>query len=365
MNVTFQRAEFLRELRLLSVVVDRKATIPILAGTRLEALSSGDLACVTTNLEISLSARFALETVTRQGVAVVPIETLMGLTQRFPAGACVLDATAVSAKLSSNGSSAKLPTWAAEDFPAIAAPTAPLVSVPVTAMLRLIASARHAMGHSAHYPPGGHCDINDGQMRLAATDGHRIASASCGIGDSPASAQFGISDRAWDALAKVLSEEPGTAKVAIARNENVVWFSTEMHTLAVRVFDRAFPKFERVIPKEMAFAVSVNASVLSAALSRHLVLTSIDNCKVTIRFEKDRMVIASQTPRGGAEDVVAAEQAPDKADDVGINPRYLVAALEALSADRINFAVSTNGSVVVCRDVAAPDRMMALISTMR
>lgn len=365
MKITFQQAALLRELQLLSSVVDRKATIPILAGVKLTALSTGELSCLATNLETALHSRTSA-TVSASGSVVAPLDVLTGLLQRFPPGECAFEmVNGLRAILSVNGSSAKIAMFAVEDFPQVPVTAGSAARVPASVLIELIARTRHAMGETSYYPAGAYCSIGDGRIRLAATDSYRIAVASSPLTSPGEAAAFGLSDRAWDAIAKMLHDETDDAPIAIAANEDRASVSTGLRTFTARVFDKKFPSYERLIPKEFAVTLAMDAEPVRAILRRHLVLTTLESSKVKWAFSQGSLVLTSDTVKGSCEDAVPATSTLATAAPFWLNPRYALDTVEALKAERIEVSLSKDGRTTIWHPLTAPDRMTAMISVMK
>lgn len=363
MKIAVSRAAFLRELQLLTAVVDRKTTIPIIQGVKITTTSSGEIACVATDLEIALDAHLCSQAVANSGSTVVPLETLLGLVQRFPDGDLALESiNELAVTLSVAGTSVKVPTFPVEDFPTVPTPTDATATIKAAYLIDLIERARFAMGSSAYYPSGAFCVIEANQIRLSATDAHQIVTA---VHDATASADaaFGLTDKAWDVLAKLLREDED-APVSFAASENHVWWSTAGHTLSCRLIDRTFPKYERIIPTVLAFTVTLDAGALRDVLRRQLVLATMGSCKVTLQFADGRLGITSKTERGEARDAIDVEGSTDYEKAFALNPKYALSAVEALRSERVRLSLAKDGRAVVWHAADAPDQMTATSSVM-
>lgn len=361
MKLTIEQGAFLRELELLAAITDRRVTIPILAAVDLAA-EGGEVRCAATNLDDALTVRCPA-VVAGAGRSLVTLDTLTGLLQRFPSGECAVEDVKGAVSIQANGSRAQLSTWPADDYPLIPAPAEAAGSLRASEVLALIGHVRHAMGASSYYPAGAHCAIDAGTVRLAATDSYRVAVASRSM-DATVSLSFGLSDRSWNALAKMLKADAADARVSIAAHENFVWWMTPTRTLACRRFDKDFPQYERVLPKEFAFTVTIQVEPLRAALRRHLVLATQERTRTDFAVSKGHLSLSSETSRGAAEDDVPVEGEAGGPSFI-LNPRFALDALDALDADHVEWSLSKDGRAVRCRPADAPDAVTTMISTMR
>lgn len=365
MNIAISQSALVRELGLLSVVIDRKVTIPILAGVKMTADESGELHCVATNVDNALTVRFQADAVARHGSSILPLDTLLGLAQRFPAGSCTLDATKAAGTLSANGSSARLPLFDAADYPTIPAPSERAASVSSSVLLDLIARVRYAMGESTYYPAGAHCAVTVDAVALAATDSYQIAIAKGAADSVREPLAFSIGDRAWDALVKVLKHEDDDTLVAIAAAEGKVWFSTPTRTLGCRQFDKVFPQVERVIPTTFTWTVTVPTAPLRDALRRHLVVATVEGRRAVFTVTGGALTLKTETVSGTAEDAIALTDAPDTSAPFALNVQFLLNAVEAVNTAAMTLSWSDGIRSVVCHPADAPDRLTATIATMR
>lgn len=364
MNISVQQASFCHDLRLLASVVDRKVTIPILAGVRLTATSSGELRCETTNLDNSLTLMSRADSVATQGAAVVALDVLLALLHRFPDGTCDLALESTCARLSSGKASAKVQAFPLEDYPSIPMAGEPTLRLPAAALVTLIGRVRHAVGDTTVYPAGIYCAVSDGVFRLAATDKYQIAEVKHIVPTGP-QMEFGAPDRGWDALMKALAAVDGKEEIALAVTDHAVTWTSSRWTLASKLFDKEFPQYQRVIPKEMAFDVAMPFAPLADVLRRHVVLATKDRRRIDCDIEGSCLHVRTKTSIGEAADDVELPSAAEARTEFSVNPTFLLSALDAAAPNEQRFAVSTYSRAVLVRSGDAGHQVTNTIATMR
>lgn len=118
MELTVSQATLASELQVLSAVIDRKITIPVLAHVLVKA-APGATVLSATDLSNAIYARLNGEASVQQaGTAVLPVATLLGLVQRLAPCDVRIAVSKDHAQVTAGASKARLPLMAVEDFPA-------------------------------------------------------------------------------------------------------------------------------------------------------------------------------------------------------------------------------------------------------
>lgn len=358
MKVTIQRDVLARELSLLAGVIDKKVTIEVLAGVKLDA-SKSSLCLTATNIDNTLSVRCDAE-VGKAGQALVPADTLLALSQRLHDGPCSLALDGGVVRVSLNGSRSSVPAMPLHEFIETPDEVGDVIELSVTGMADLIRRTRYAMGYSTFFPAGAHFKVADGSAVLAATDSYQIVSAT--MPAPPGSVAFSLSDRGWDALGKALKEEDSDGVVGLTAAENRVTWRLPTRTLTCRRMDRAFPDYQRIIPKDESVSMVLSASALKDILRRHLVFITADTKRTYFTFDAGTLSIRSQTAKGVAEDALAVEG--EGAANFMLMSQYALNALDAVADERVRLSISKDGRAALWRMADEPDRMTAFVATM-
>lgn len=347
MKFSVEQAVLVRELQLLSVVIDRKPTIPILDHVLVSGSPEGGASVAATNLETALITRFAGAVVESAGRAALPAPTLLGLAQRMPSGEVRFDASGDHAAVRQGAIKARVPMMDAEMFPALLDAPDATFTIQAAALAKAVASVRPTMSApGAKYSVDGaylHC--HEGEMRLVSTDGHRASIAALAIPPVDGVA-FQLPTRSWAAVEKWLSGESGETSIAVAAGDDRIWFTSKDRTLFCRRLDLNYPAYWRIYASIGKRAVTVDRSEMQDALRRHIVMALPDKMRTRFSFSETGVALETDTLKGGIEDAASAEGFAGNPLDVILNPKYALDAFDVMESDRVRVTLKDNVSVV-------------------
>ena len=177
MEVVLERDAFLRGVQMVQNIVEPRQTLPILANVLLE---TEDERIRVTATDLEVGARVSVPArVATQGAVTVGARKLAEIVKELPAAALTLkvgDNAAVS--LRCGGVSYRLVGLAPDDFPPVV-PAAPSSWIPIEArtLREMLQQTSFAISHDENrYALNGVLfSLQGKQMRLVATDGHRLA----------------------------------------------------------------------------------------------------------------------------------------------------------------------------------------------
>src|SRR5918996_6127856 len=180
MEVALDRDQFLKGLQMVQNIVEPRQTLPILANVLVEADGEG-VRLTATDLEVG--ARVSVPArVTSKGSITISARKLAEIVKELPA-------TTLSLKLGDNASvslrcagvSYKLVGLAADDFPPVVpASPASWLTLDAKTLREMLTHTSFAVSHDeTRYALNGVLfAIQPKEMRVVATDGHRLAIAS-------------------------------------------------------------------------------------------------------------------------------------------------------------------------------------------
>jgi len=329
--------------------VERRHTLPILANVLLEQ-QDGRLYLTATDLEMQITAQADCETRDAQAIT-VGARKLQDLLGALSDGSLVtVDSSANKMTVRAGRSRFNLQTLAASDYPRISLGQEKLQSLSIAqkdlrALFRLVEFAM-AQQDIRYYLNGMLLVIDKGSLQAVATDGHRLSWASLAVDGDYTRQEVILPRKTVLELGKLLSD--GDDPVAIDVLANQVRFRFANVELVSKVVDGKFPDYNRVIPVGHTKSITLDRTVLLAALQRAAILSNE-------KFRGVRLVLAAGTLR-----IICSNSEQEEAEeelevaykgeplDIGFNITYLLGVLQNVESAEVAFAFGDANSSALC-----------------
>lgn len=319
-------------------VVESRNTIPILSHVVLR-VASDTMTIAGTDLDILVERRVAL-TAASPITCAVDASTLARVADKLPADS-VVELTAAAGKLVVTAGRARftLATLPVDDFPVIATPPG-LAAFEIDALLLNGALGRVAHAISTeevrYYLNGVFLHLRgDGRsLRLAATDGHRLAEVSLPAPEGVAGMPDVIVPRKTARiLSSLLDRHEGSVEVSI--NERAMRFKVGATTLISKAIDGRFPDHTRVIPTANDAVLRIDRAGLEQAVARVVTVSSDKTRAIKLTLSRDIVTLSVSSPEHGTgvEELPCDYRSADLS--VGFNARYLLDTLAQLTAETV------------------------------
>jgi DNA polymerase-3 subunit beta len=343
-----QRDSLLAPLVSVSGIVERRHTLPILSNVLLEK-KEDRLTFLATDIEIQVTTSAEIGGGDSDSAVTVSARKLQDILRSLSENSEVmLSIEDRRLQIKAGRSRFNLLTLPAEDFPRMSlAETEPRrIELTQKQFRSLLGQAQFAMATQdvRYYLNGLLLLFDEGELRVVATDGHRLAYVSMELGEQapPAKQELILPRKTVLELSRLLvdSEDP----VYIDLMPSQIRFQFGNIVLVSKLIDGKFPDYERVIPTGLKNSVALNRISLLQSLNRAAILTN----------EKFRGVRLILTP--GSLKIVAANQEQEEAQeeieidysgepiDVGFNVGYLLDMLNNASSELVEWAFSDASS---------------------
>jgi DNA polymerase III subunit beta len=350
MEVVIDRDAFLKGLQMVQNIVEPRQTLPILANVLLEA--AGDSVRLTaTDLEVGARVSVPAK-VGAKGAITVSARKLAEIVKELPAAAVALKVTDnVTVSLRCGGATYRMVGLAPDDFPPVV-PASPQswVSIEAKILREMLTQTSFAVSHDeTRYALNGVLFAFQGKdVRMVATDGHRLALSTRSLGQGVASAT-GIVPR--KAVAEIMRVIGAGEEVQIAITENQFILQMPNFVMTARLIEGQFPNYEAVIPKTHPGRLTTARGGLSSALRRVAVMAEERNKPVKLALSPASLkVSASSQELGEAEEILDVEYAGEEM-VIGFNSRYLLEAMAALEKDQVVLEIKDAQSPGVIKSV--------------
>jgi DNA polymerase-3 subunit beta len=347
MKLSITKSEFLRGLGRIQSIVEKRNSMPILANALIEAPTTGEdaqLQLAATDLEVGVRSQHAAN-VTEAGGLTVSAKKLFEIVRELSDEKIELEATANSyLEIRCNRSRFTLAGTAAEEYPTLPEfspeKTVPVSSGVLSAMIERTMYAA-SVDETRYNLNGVYLEVlNDtDEIRLVATDGHRLACADRAIeGDASALASGVIIPRKGLGELKRLVDEDDAEEIELAFANNSGLARKGDVTLVMRLIEGEFPNYNQVIPKDLTRHLVLPTDSLVQAVRRVALLSSERSRAVKLELSDGQLVISSNNPDlGDAREELDVDYAGDDL-TIGFNARYLMDAINAIQAKEIRFS---------------------------
>ncbi|MCZ8074865.1 MAG: DNA polymerase III subunit beta, partial [Paucibacter sp.] len=295
----------LSALQAVAGIVERRHTLPILANVLIRK-TGGQLELTTSDLEIQVRTSAELGGDAGDFSTTVGARKLIDILRSMPADQTV-SLTANGSKLTLQGGKSRftLQTLPSDDFPLVqeAADFGPAFAVPQKTLKHLINQVHFAMAvHDIRYYLNGILFVAEGKsLTLVATDGHRLALAQAELETEIPKQEVILPRKTVLELMRLLKDgakadksgDSEEAPIEMRFAGNQAKFSFSGMEFVTKLVEGKFPDYNRVIPKNHKFNVTLGRVQLLSSLQRAAILTSEKFKAVRLSFEPGLLSIAS------------------------------------------------------------------------
>jgi DNA polymerase-3 subunit beta len=198
------------------------------------------------------------------------------------------------------------------------------------------------------------CEINDGVLEIASTDGNRLARVREKIKGSNKTEQLIIPSKALNEFIK-MNSFIGEDAVKIYKEKSKIIIKSERTTTTSRLLEGQFPKYNQLIPQESPKEAIVNVSQLTSALDRVSVMVNEKTSIVKLEFSENSLKLTADTPDSGkSEDSFDIDYKGEEL-AIAFNYKYVLEALKNITSDEVKIGLNTSLSATVFRPNSEED----------
>lgn len=349
MKFEILREAVLKPLQMVSGVVEKKQTLPILSNVLIN-LKDGELTITATDLEMEVIATTRVDT-SASGSTTVPVRKFLDTCKTLTDESLItFSIDGSKAILTSDKTRFRLTTMPAEDFPVIDTKSQ-LFSFTLTqkALKRLIDKTSFAMAFQdvRFYLNGLLLEITPQAIKTVATDGHRLAICSLDAGAGVAEdTSIIIPRKGVFEIARLL--EDSEEEVEIVVGENFIRIILEDVIFTSKLVDGKYPNYDSVIPKNTDKQILADKTLLRQCLIRTSILSNEKYRGIKLEISSGFLRASANNPdHEEAEDEILIDYEGEPV-EIGFNVNYLLDAITALDADTVELNITdSNGSTLV------------------
>ncbi len=338
MTFTITRDNLQQGLASVAASIPTRTTLPVLSNILIEADAAG-VRMSGTDLDIAVSLQVPAD-VEEEGALTVPAKKLQELARELPENPVRVGTKGDRFELSCGRASFKLNGMPRDEFP-----TFPAVDFRESWRIQgellgmLIHQTSFAVSTEESRPilNGVLWQLGDREMRMVATNGHRLALMKLQV-DFPGAPRVDLIIPP-KALAQVERLFAGNEEIEVARSENHLGFRQGGTRIFTRLIEGPYPNYEQVIPKDNDKNAIADKAALTQALRRMSVVASEQTHRVRLSFNPGLLRFSVESPDLGEAHEELELDYQGESLDIGFNAAYLLEVLRYLpSADvRLTF----------------------------
>ena len=345
-----KRDNILMPLQSVCGIVEKRHTLPILSNVLIE--KSGDqLTLLATDIEIQIRTHTSGTEGPEKTAVTVGARKLQDILRSLPDSAEIsLELNDKRLQVRSGKSRFNLQTLPAEDYPRMTQGESEQAGFQLTQkqFKRLIGLVQYAMAQQdiRYYLNGLLLIVTGDEIRVVATDGHRLAYANEKLSKTLPRTEVILPRKTVLELSRLLEDNDEELDIRLSPNQAVFRFGDI--ELVSKLIDGKFPDYERVIPQGHNKVITVPRTVLLQSLHRAAILTNE-------KFRGVRVVLAAGTLKiisSNSDQEEAQEELEVSYDaealDIGFNVTYLLDVLNNVSNEQIEIRLAdANSSALI------------------
>jgi DNA polymerase-3 subunit beta len=366
MKFSISRDSLVRSLNLVAGVVERRQTLPILANVLL-VLKEDWLSLTGTDLEVELVGRIQLAVVGEEsGEVTVPARKLLDICKSLPEGSDIkFSAKENKVAVRSGSSRFTLSTLPAREFPNVENSIGThQLTLKQGQLKRLIDRTGFAMAQQdvRYYLNGMLWELDSKQLRVVATDGHRLAM--CTLKDKisvtgEGGVQMILPRKGVLELARLLVDDEAEIQINIGSNH--IRATTGDFTFTSKLVDGKFPDYEKVVPRSPTNILKGSRQELRQAFTRTAILSNEKFRGVRLKLTANTLDIVANNPeQEEAEETVPVDYSGETL-EIGFNVSYLLDVLGVLSGDQIKLSLADPNSSALLEESDEGDSLYVVM----
>ena len=342
-----------------------KSTIPALEGLLLEA----ELGLRVTGYDLRKGIYTRIEAdVAEKGSIVVGARFLGEMLRRLGDGIVTISSDAnLNVKVKCGRSEFNFIGISPADFPELpAVDGVNNITVPQSILRSMINQTIFAVATSDARPlyTGTLFEICGDELTLVSVDGYRLAKRSEKIEKGRMEdCSFVVPGSALSDIERICSDEEGEVSVAVGSKH--ILFTIGDTVVVSRRLEGEFLNYRKSIPDSFRCTVTADKAELMSSIDRvALIISEKNSSPVRLSFTEEGIACLCMTPLGKAEDLCSCEGSGDGL-EIGFNDRYLMDALKAAAAEKIELCLNSAASPCVVRAADGSDKFTYMILPVR
>lgn len=341
MKITISSSILLKNLQVLSGVINSSNTLPILDNFLFD-VQDKQLKVTASDLETTMTVALEIES-SANGYIAVPARMLIEMLKTFPDQPLVFQALENNTiEICSASGIYHLAYYPGEDFPkAIELENPSTVMIPSKTLGTAINKTIFATGNDDLRPQmaGVYFQLAHTGITFAATDAHKLVEYSRTDVSASQDAEFIMPKKPLAVLKGVLSGID--EEISIEFNESNAKFTFGNYTVSSRLVDAKYPNYKGVIPKDNPKKLIINRVQFLNSLKSVSIFSQKETHQVKLKMSGMQLNISAEDrdySNKADETLICNYEGNDL--EIGFNSRFLIEMLNNLTSEEIQLEMS-------------------------
>ena len=354
MKIKVKRDGLIAPIQLISNVVERRQTLPVLANMKIK-VENGRLEMVGTDLEVELQTNSDVE-MESAGEVTMPAKKLNDIWRSLPATEdIVLEQVNDKVTIKCGRGKYSLSTIGVNEFPdSLGFVEAEPINIDSDIFKQSVEQVSFAMAQQdvRYFLNGMLLEVEGRVIKLVATDGHRLAmtemSLGAGSSGSTEKARAIIPRKGVLELLKIID---GSDEFQLCMSDKLVSVQASDRRFTSKLVEGQFPDYNKVVPEGGSIEVSLDRLVFRDALQRASILSNEKYRGVRLSLSKGAVKIQANNPeQEEAEEVLESDYEGSDL-EIGFNVGYIIDVLSVLDSEEVRITLSDGNSSALLEGV--------------
>ncbi len=336
MKVLCDREKLREGLSIANGIVPAKSPKPIIENVCLVATDDA-LEILGTDLEVSVRYRVEDVKVAEPGPAVIPSRVTLDFVRDLSGETVTLETKDGNCVISSGADRCELVTMDPEEFPVISRfEEEGSFAVQGGTLPRLVgetsfAAAREAGRYAMH---GILVEVEEGLLRLVATDGRRLALSAAPVDVAQAAPRPAIvPTKGMQMFCRVIPDPLDLVHLSLT--EDQIGMKTRSAEIFARLIDGEYPRYAAVVPTECAHSMEADAELLTRKIRLVSNVTGDDARAVKLTLTKGQLELSGRSVGRGEAHAQMEVAFKGSGADIAFNPDFVLDGLKSCSSDTV------------------------------
>lgn len=353
MNVSILQEKLAKGLASVLRITPGKPSLPVLSNVLLTA-KEGRLQLTATDLDLGVQVSLGAK-VKKEGAISVPAKVFGELVSSFSPSTVELTAKNESLNIVSGENKARLSGIAASEYPSLGeVAIGKTISFATSKLNEEVSRVSFAASSDETRPAlsGVYWKIEDGKLRLVATDGYRLSVVSFagpkkGIEQWRKKVEGVVGDglivpaRALKEVGKLADElEAEEIKVGLAADQNLIVFRFNDGEVTSRLVEGSFPNYSQVIPREQKSVAEIEVEPLEKAVRTAAIFARDSANIVHWKLGGSKLVVSANAPSYGESESEVDVSLKGDGGVIAFNSRYLMDLFSIFPEKKLSFVMN-------------------------